>query len=104
MQVGQIGIAYLLSPLMKIWMVKNVDRAAPRERERSVYRKLGIPSAEMLRLPRGVRLRGARRPLRVRPEAASCEPVGDGAVRLAFALPPGSYATVLVEELLAGLG
>lgn len=60
--------------------------------------------AEMLRLPRGVRLRGARRPLRVRPEAASSELVGEGAVRLSFALPPGSYATVLVEELLAGLG
>jgi len=79
-------------------------RAAPLERERAVYRKLEIPSAEMLRLPRGVRLRGARRPLRVRPDAASSEPVGDGAVRLSFALPPGSYATVLVEELLTGLG
>ncbi len=79
-------------------------RAAPLERERAVYRELGIPSAEMLRLPRGVRLRGARRPLRVRPEAASSELVGEGAVRLSFALPPGSYATVLVEELLAGLG
>jgi tRNA(Glu) U13 pseudouridine synthase TruD len=30
--------------------------------------------------------------------------VGDGAVRLSFALPPGSYATVLVEELLSDLG
>jgi tRNA pseudouridine13 synthase len=79
-------------------------RAAPRERERAVYRELGIPCTGKLCLPRGVRLRGARRPLRVRPEAASCEPLGDGVVRLSFALPPGSYATVLIEELLAGLG
>jgi len=79
-------------------------RGAPRERERAVYQKLGIPGRETLRLPRGVRLRGARRPLRVRPEAASSESLGDGVVRLRFALPPGSYATVLVEELIAGFG
>ena len=78
-------------------------RGAPGERERAVYQRLGIPGPEGLRLPRGVRLRGARRPLRVRPKAASCESVGDGGVRLCFTLPPGSYATVLVEELLAGL-
>jgi tRNA pseudouridine13 synthase len=76
-------------------------RGFPLERERVVYRSLGLPSPEMLRLPRGIRLRGARRPLRVRPEAASCEVVGDGVVRLSFTLPPGSYATVLVEEMLA---
>ena len=79
-------------------------RAVPLERERAAYRKLGIPSAGSLRLPRGIRIRGARRPFRVKPEAASSEVVGGGAVRLCFALPPGSYATVLVEELLSGLG
>jgi tRNA pseudouridine13 synthase len=77
---------------------------AVRERERAVYQKLDLPAPESLRLPRGVRLRGARRPLRVRPEAASCEFVEEGVVRLCFTLPPGSYATVLVEEVLAGLG
>jgi tRNA pseudouridine13 synthase len=75
-------------------------RGAPGERERAVYQSLGLPSRETLRPPRGIRLRGARRPLRVRPEAASCECLGDGVVRLSFTLPPGSYATVLVEELL----
>jgi tRNA pseudouridine13 synthase len=79
-------------------------RGAPGERERAAYQRLGIPAPESLRLPRGVRLRGARRPLRVRPEEATCEPVESGVVRLSFTLPPGSYATVLVEELLAGLG
>jgi tRNA(Glu) U13 pseudouridine synthase TruD len=47
-------------------------------------------------------LRGARRPIRVRPEAAHCTPEGSDAVRLAFTLPPGSYATVLAEALFAG--
>jgi tRNA pseudouridine13 synthase len=73
---------------------------APALRERAVLAAHGIP--ERLRLPPGVKLRGARRPFRVRPEAASCEPAGADAVRLGFTLPPGSYATVLVEALFAG--
>ena len=73
---------------------------APGLREREVLVAHGIP--ERLRLPPGVRLRGARRPFRVRPEATHCEPAGADAVRLVFTLPPGSYATVLVEALFAG--
>jgi tRNA(Glu) U13 pseudouridine synthase TruD len=46
-------------------------------------------------------VRGARRPLRVRPVDASAAPEGADALRLRFELPPGSFATVLVEELLA---
>ena len=75
---------------------------APALREREVLAAHGIP--ESLRLPPGLKLRGARRPFRVRPEAASCEPLGPSAVRLGFTLPPGSYATVLVETLFAGAG
>ena len=52
-----------------------------------------------MRLPRGLRLRGARRALRVRPDAAFAETRDDGLL-LRFSLPPGSYATVLIEELL----
>jgi tRNA pseudouridine13 synthase len=97
--------AFEISPSGPIFGSRMLEpRAAPQERERAVYQRLGLPSREMLRLPRGVRLRGARRPLRVRPEAASSEFLGDGVVRLSFTLPPGSYATVLVEELLARLG
>ena len=73
---------------------------APAQRERELFTAHGIP--DPLRLPPGLRLRGARRPFRVRPEAAHCEPVGADGVRLCFTLPPGSYATVLVEELFAG--
>jgi tRNA(Glu) U13 pseudouridine synthase TruD len=61
--------------------------------------ELGIPPLDVLRAPRGIRLRGARRALRVRPEAARVECEGRSALRLHFELPPGSYATVLVEAL-----
>jgi len=54
---------------------------------------------ENLRVPRGIRLRGARRALRVRPGAATAER-RDGGLLIRFSLPPGSYATVLVEEML----
>ena len=72
---------------------------APAQREQAVFHAHGIP--EPLRLPPGLRLRGARRPIRVRPEDARCERVGADAVRLVFTLPPGSYATVLVDTLFA---
>jgi len=70
---------------------------APGERERALFAKHGLP--DPIRAPRGVRVRGARRPARVRPQDASCTGVAADAVRLAFALPPGSYATVLVDTL-----
>lgn len=72
------------------------------ERERDVLCAFGIPDVTRLRLPRGVRLRGSRRPVRVQPEEASVEPHENG-LRLRFTLPSGSYATVLVEELLGAL-
>jgi tRNA pseudouridine13 synthase len=52
-----------------------------------------------LRAPAGVSLRGGRRPLRARPGDAGHALAGD-ALRLWFALPAGSYATVFVEALL----
>jgi len=68
-------------------------------RERAASERLGVIPGN-LKLPRGIRLRGARRPLRVRPEETRAEPTG-GSLDLRFSLPPGSYATVLLEELLA---
>jgi tRNA pseudouridine13 synthase len=73
-------------------------RGAAAERERAALEARGVV-LENLKAPPGIRLRGARRPLRVRPEHASAEPLA-GALRLVFTLPPGSYATVLVEELM----
>jgi tRNA pseudouridine13 synthase len=74
-------------------------RGAPGERERAACAAFGV-DAERFRPPPGVRARGARRPFRVRPEGLRVEAAGAGALALAFELPAGSYATVLVEELL----
>jgi tRNA pseudouridine13 synthase len=74
-------------------------RGAAAERERAALRAHGVP--EPLHPPPGIRLRGARRPFRVRPEGAACEVVGSDALRLCFTLPPGSYASVLAEVLFA---
>ncbi|MDJ0846764.1 MAG: tRNA pseudouridine(13) synthase TruD [Myxococcota bacterium] len=71
----------------------------PGERERAILAEHGID--ESLRPPRGLRLRGGRRALRVQPQEARLAELREG-VQLEFTLPPGSYATVLVEELLAG--
>lgn len=69
---------------------------APAERERASLASFGIAD---LAPPTGQRLRGARRPLRVPLRGAVAEHGGD-TLRLRFELPPGSYATVLVEALL----
>jgi tRNA pseudouridine13 synthase len=68
-------------------------------RERAALACHGVAAGE-LRAPRGVRLRGARRPLRVRPEELALETTTEGLV-VSFVLPPGSYATVLLEQLFA---
>lgn len=73
---------------------------APGERERAALAAWGVE--EGARPPPGVRMRGARRALRVRPSDVSVRREGD-ALRLAFALPAGSYATVLVDEVLAAI-
>lgn len=67
-------------------------------RERAALEASGVPS-EDLRPPRGIRLRGARRALRVRPLNARVEALGAD-LRVECTLPPGSYASVLIELLL----
>ncbi|MCZ6683970.1 MAG: tRNA pseudouridine(13) synthase TruD, partial [Planctomycetota bacterium] len=50
----------------------------------------------------GLRLRGARRPLRFHPADLQLEPGNDEHgpyVECRFELPPGSYATVLLREV-----
>ena len=60
----------------------------------------GIPTGTALRLPRGLRADGTRRPLRVLPRALELSPSAEGnGLRLGCALPPGAYVTVLVESL-----
>ncbi len=72
----------------------------PGRRECAVLAAHGVPDADLLRATPGIRLRGARRPYRVRPTDVAHEVLHGDALRLCFTLPPGSYATVLVEELL----
>jgi tRNA pseudouridine13 synthase len=70
------------------------------ERERRVLERFGLPPNDELRPPRGLRIRGGRRPLRVPLKGLQVEPDGVGVLRLRFELPPGSYATVVLAELL----
>ena len=84
---------------MQLAVAHPRERGAAAERERAAIEQLAA-APERLHVPRGIKLRGARRPLRVRPEDVAAEPI-DGGLDLRFSLPPGSYATVLLEELLA---
>jgi tRNA pseudouridine13 synthase len=72
---------------------------APARREREALQPFGLDLEVPIRAPAGMRLRGARRALRARPAAVSLE-MATAALRLQVTLPPGCYATVLVEELL----
>jgi tRNA pseudouridine13 synthase len=69
----------------------------PAARERAALATFGLDEAPAARPP-GLRLRGTRRPVRARVDEPRFEHAGLVA-QLAFRLPPGSYATVLVGEL-----
>ena len=70
--------------------------------ESEIMSAMDIPPAEELKAPRGIRLPGTRRALRVRPQGL-CLTREEGALLLEFGLPPGSYATVLLTELFSEL-
>lgn len=74
----------------------------PARWEAEILIAMAIPATEDLVSPRGVRLAGSRRSLRVRPQEMSLIRE-DESLRLEFGLPPGSYATVLLEELFGDL-
>ncbi|MEE8525061.1 MAG: tRNA pseudouridine(13) synthase TruD [Thermoanaerobaculia bacterium] len=68
------------------------------EIERQVMAEFDLPPRGPASTPRGLKLYGDRRPLRVQPRDAAAE-LRDDALELRFELPAGSYATVLLEEL-----
>jgi tRNA pseudouridine13 synthase len=77
---------------------------APREDaaeiERKIFERFGVPGPADLRLPRGIRARGTRRPLRVRPIDLEVTGLDGGpGLKVCCGLPSGSYVTVLLEEL-----
>ncbi|HME73899.1 MAG TPA: tRNA pseudouridine(13) synthase TruD [Myxococcota bacterium] len=91
--------AFEISATGPIFGGRTLDpEGSARERERAALAAVGLDPDAPLRPPRGIELRGARRPLRVRPQDVAVEPL-PGALRLRFTLPPGSFATVLIEEL-----
>ena len=73
-------------------------RGAVAEWEGEALRQAGLELEALASLPGGLAPKGARRALLVGPRDLTWEAEGT-VVRLRFTLPPGSYATVLLEEL-----
>ena len=69
----------------------------PGEIERTVLEEADVAPAHFERV-KALRLRGDRRPLRVPVTGAEVRPA-DGDLIVRFALPPGAYATILLEEI-----
>jgi tRNA pseudouridine13 synthase len=80
----------------------SVPGGAPLKIEQSVFGAAGLTAGEFKHADRE-RVKGARRPLRVKPEnielAAGVDEHG-GHITVAFTLPAGSFATVLLGELM----
>jgi tRNA pseudouridine13 synthase len=68
-------------------------------RERAAAEHRGVPWVTDLPRLRGHLLPGGRRPLRVRVTEVAHQRIAGDALELAFVLPPGAYATVLVAAL-----
>jgi tRNA pseudouridine13 synthase len=90
--------AFEISPSGPIYGKKMLKaRGRPGELERTVLDEAGF-TLDQIKGLFGIRLFGARRPLRVPLEACGIEEDGDG-LTLSFFLPHGSYATVLLREV-----
>jgi tRNA pseudouridine13 synthase len=68
------------------------------EWERQASQQSGLDPETLASLPGALAPKGARRALLVGPRDVTWEADGTR-LRLRFTLPPGSYATVLLEEL-----
>ena len=80
----------------------SVPGGVPLEMEQAVFGAAGLTAGEFKHADRE-RVKGARRPLRVKPENIELAGGVDehGAhITVAFTLPAGSFATVLVRELM----
>ncbi len=71
------------------------------ELEVQALKNLGLSGSGDLTLPKGIRLYGERRPLRLRVQGAEHSLEAED-LWLRFELPPGAYATVVLEELFPG--
>jgi len=77
----------------------RAPRGEALRREREAAAHWGVPWVSELPRLRGHLLPGGRRPLRVAVGEPAQRALGDDAIELSFVLPPGAFATVLVEEL-----
>ncbi|MFV1978123.1 MAG: tRNA pseudouridine(13) synthase TruD [Myxococcota bacterium] len=90
--------AFEISPTGPIFGNRVIEPAGEVAlREKAALELRGICLTD-LRPPSGIRLRGARRALRVRPDNARMRDF-PGGFWLEFELPPGSYATVLIQAV-----
>lgn len=73
--------------------------------ERKVFDRFGLPpELDRLSLPRGIRARGSRRPLRVRPSELVVVRLSEGeGLRVNCGLPSGAYLTVLLDSLVGSV-
>ena len=93
------AVAFEISPTGPIFGSRVIEPAGEVAlREKAALELRGI-CLKSLRPPKGIRLRGARRALRVRPDNARIRDF-TGGFWLEFELPPGSYATVLIRAVL----
>ncbi|MFQ5655392.1 MAG: tRNA pseudouridine(13) synthase TruD [Planctomycetota bacterium] len=73
----------------------------PGRLERTILEAEGLRPQSFLSHVKGLRLDGTRRPLRIPLEEVDCaEEEGGAVIALRFRLPPGSYATILLEQLM----
>jgi tRNA pseudouridine13 synthase len=91
--------AFEISPTGPIFGSRVIEPAGEVALREKVALELRGICLEDLRPPKGIRLRGARRALRVRPDNARMRDF-PGGFWLEFELPPGSYATVLIRAVL----
>ncbi|NCP03669.1 MAG: tRNA pseudouridine(13) synthase TruD [Deltaproteobacteria bacterium] len=95
----QRAAAFEISPTAPLFGSKvPLAQRQPGENERALLAKYRL-SASDWRLGQGLSMTGARRALRVPLVAASVSPLGSDLL-LNFCLPPGSYATSVLQEII----
>lgn len=87
-------------PMFGADMRQPPEGSAAAQRESAILAEAELTLADFRRVARIAQ--GTRRPLGVPITAPSVEPLPDGALRLAFRLPPGSYATIVVRAITRG--
>jgi len=100
-EIRQRAAAFEISPSGPLHGYKMPQPlGAPRYLEEEVVRDEGIDPNELARALRDARLTGERRSLRIPITETSIEVEPDGCLVVGFVLPRGSYATVVLREVM----